>query len=208
MGKYRNHREPRRRGFDNEPDFASDRDAEPIYFRRPPPSASPPPHTASSVVDAEVMWFNPTKGFGFVKAQDGSEAFLHISSLEGAGCSSVCEGTRLKVRIEQGQKGPQVVQVLEVSGETASPTGQRPARPAPHRPGPDEGTDEVEGTVKWYNPDKGFGFISPAGGGKDIFVHASVVTRSGIAALSEGQKVVVRYAVGQKGPEARVVRLA
>ncbi len=45
------------------------------------------------------------------------------------------------------------------------------------------------GTVKWFNPDKGFGFFTPDGGGPDAFVHISAVERSGLKALNEGQKV-------------------
>ena len=56
--------------------------------------------------------------------------------------------------------------------------------------------------MKWYNANKGFGFIAPDRGGKDIFVHASVLERSGIMGLAEAQRVAVDVADGQKGPEA------
>jgi len=46
-----------------------------------------------------------------------------------------------------------------------------------------------KGTVKWYNDQRGYGFIQPAGGGNDVFVHVSALERSGIRGLSEGQKV-------------------
>ena len=45
------------------------------------------------------------------------------------------------------------------------------------------------GTVKWFNPTKGYGFIQPQGGGKDVFVHISAVERAGLRSLNEGQKV-------------------
>jgi cold shock protein len=49
---------------------------------------------------------------------------------------------------------------------------------------------EIEGSVKWYNSEKGFGFISPDNGEKDVFVHATALGRSGLSALEEGQRVV------------------
>ena len=58
------------------------------------------------------------------------------------------------------------------------------------------------GTVKWFNSTKGYGFIAPEGGGKDVFVHASALERSGMRDLAEGQAVRMQVAQGQKGPEA------
>ncbi len=55
------------------------------------------------------------------------------------------------------------------------------------------------GTVKWFNPTKGYGFIMPDDGGKDVFVHVSAVERAGIHALSEGQKVAFELARGDRG---------
>jgi cold shock protein len=56
------------------------------------------------------------------------------------------------------------------------------------------------GTVKWFNADKGFGFITPDAGGKDLFVHHSEIQTSGYATLDEGQKVEYQVGQGQKGP--------
>jgi cold shock protein len=153
------------------------------------------------------MWFNADKGFGFIKTSDGSEAYLHIRTLEAAGQSDVTEGMRLKVRIEEGQKGFHVSQVLEVSSEIAQTAPhERPDRGASPRPGLNAPEEESEGTVRWYDTKKGFGFISLASIEKDVFVHASALSRSGLTALAEGQKVTVKYAKGHKGLEARTIR--
>ena len=55
------------------------------------------------------------------------------------------------------------------------------------------------GTVKWFNPAKGFGFIEPEDGSKDAFVHISAVEQAGLATLSEGQKVSFEMQAGQNG---------
>lgn len=62
------------------------------------------------------------------------------------------------------------------------------------------------GTVKWFNSDKGFGFIAPDEGDKDLFVHHSEVQTPGHAKLDEGQKVEFEVGEGQKGPCAKNVR--
>lgn len=61
------------------------------------------------------------------------------------------------------------------------------------------------GTVKWFNADKGFGFITPDDGGKDLFVHHSEIKTSGYATLEDGQKVEYEEGQGQKGPCATQV---
>ena len=62
------------------------------------------------------------------------------------------------------------------------------------------------GTVKWFNPDKGFGFITPDDGGKDLFVHHSEIQVGGYKSLDEGQKVEFEVGQGQKGPCATNVK--
>lgn len=60
------------------------------------------------------------------------------------------------------------------------------------------------GTVKWFNPTKGFGFIQPADGSKDVFVHISAVERAGLANLSEGQSLSFDLEKGQQGKVSAV----
>ena len=65
----------------------------------------------------------------------------------------------------------------------------------------------AQGTVKWFNADKGFGFISQDGGGDDVFVHFSAIQSSGYRSLEENQRVEFEITQGQKGPQAEQVRV-
>ena len=62
------------------------------------------------------------------------------------------------------------------------------------------------GTVKWFNAEKGFGFIAPADGSPDVFAHFSAITGSGYRSLDEGQNVEFEVVQGQKGPQAENIR--
>lgn len=194
--------------------------------RSPYQSAAPrfPPSSASSAmggptvtVDASVKWFNPTKGFGFVTPVDGSgDAFLHVSVVEGAGLTEIAEGTTIRCEIGTGQKGRQVARILSVDNSTAaaprprSPMGAGPGGPRPpraDRDAPMGDPTEMEGTVKWYSVEKGFGFVAAPDGGKDIFVHSNTLKRSQIATLEPEQAVRMTVVPTQKGREATSVEI-
>jgi len=69
------------------------------------------------------------------------------------------------------------------------------------------GVEMATGTVKWFNDDKGYGFITPHEGGKDVFVHHSAIGGEGFKSLGEGMKVEHEVEDGPKGPQARDVRV-
>ena len=220
-------RPSRRRGFDD--DFSFDR-APPGDMPRAAPSW-PSSAGFGPEHDATVKWFNPEKGFGFVALSDGSgDAFLHANTLNQSGHNAVSPGATLRVRIGQGQKGRQVSEVLSVDESTATPTAGRGAGAsrgaagggfgdpgggglggdhggAPRRGASNGPAVEMQGTVKWYNATKGFGFVAPSEGGKDVFVHASALQRAGVMQLAEGQTIWMDVVQGAKGPEAASIRI-
>jgi CspA family cold shock protein len=152
-------------------------------------------------LDAKVKWFNATKGFGFVTPADGSQdAFLPMAILRRAGYDDVREGASLVCEIGDGPKGPLVLSVLNVDNSTAAPGADRRGGSAPtDRP---RSSSTLDGAVKWFEPIKGYGFIAPDGGGKDIFVHVTAVRRSGLNSLDPGVRVRVDVVDGKKGLEA------
>lgn len=182
-----------RRNFGSAPEFSAQ--------RFDPPSGP--------AIQAVVKWYNPDKGFGFVQLADGSgDAFLHVSVVERSGQGSMPPGATLEVRAGPGAKGRQVTEILSVDTSTAPQ--EPPGRGRPERPiYPSDNQTAVEeiGTVKWYDAVKGFGFIASDRGGKDIFVHATVLNRAGLADLAEGQRVAVVVVDSRKGPEAASLRL-
>ena len=113
----------------------------------------------------------------------------------------------MKVLVGQGQKGPEVTQVISVDASSGVASGSTER----HRPAATSQvtgqTRESVGTVKMYNTDKGFGFVVPDGGGKDVFVHATALGRTGLRALTKGQRVRMQIGQGKKGEEAQDIEL-
>ena len=206
MRKGRDRDQRRSRFDDDQPDASYEAPRQ--MFRAASRVDAPP---AGPAVDAVVRWFNPEKGFGFVELADGSgDAFLHIAVLERGGHDAVLPETKLRVQVGQGQKGPQVTAVLELDASTAAASG--PTMSPRMSGGGRERTDpaaasELDGTVKWFNGQKGFGFVVAEDGGKDVFLHISIVDRAGIQVLPEGQQVRMRVVTTQKGREAISVAL-
>jgi cold shock protein len=236
--------------------------------------------------EATVKWFNGTKGFGFVELSDGTrDAFLHMQAVRNAGYESLNPGTKLRVKVAEGQKGPQVTEVMSVDTSTAQPQAPRAPGGFGDRGGfgggggdrgygggggdrgygggggdrgyggagggyggdrsgggdrgyggggggggfgrgpsqyggggggagggrpydPSEEGAEMGGTVKWYDPAKGFGFVVPDEGGQDLFVHRSALARAGLHELHDGQRVTIKVVTGRKGPEVGSIAVA
>src|SRR4029453_10012893 len=108
---------------------------------------------------ATVKWFNPTKGFGFVTLDDGSDAFCHASALSGLPSPELPQGATVYCDVVQGQRGMQVTTVhsVDLSTAEAQPLSRGP-RP-PRGGGRDSSGPMGGGHVKFFNEQKGFGFV-------------------------------------------------
>lgn len=137
-----------------------------------------------------VTWYEPAKGYGFITPDGGgAEIFLHSSAIVGGGV--VSEGQRVAFMVVEGEKGPQADHLLPLGADAAAQAG---------------GSDGADGTVSWYDLDKGYGFIAPDAGGDDVFVHYRALA-GGLSELYEGDRVAYDVAPSERGPQARNVEL-
>ena len=158
-----------------------------------------------------VKFFNPQKGFGFIVRDDGGEdVFVHISAVEAAGLTDLADGQPLEFTLVD--RGGRISATdLKIDGEpmevvrTARPEGGFGGGPGGDR-GPQRQLtgEKAQGTVKFFNSMKGFGFISRDDGQPDAFVHISAVERAGLPSLNEGDRLEFDIEVDRRGKFAAV----
>jgi len=139
-----------------------------------------------------VTWYEPGKGYGFVSPDGGgADVFVHSSAIVTGGV--VADGQRVAFLVVEGERGPQAANVIPLGPGAGLPAGSTAA-------------DGADGTVSWYDEDKGFGFINPDSGAGDVFVHARALAE-GLTWLAEGDRVAYQEVRGDKGTQARDVQL-
>lgn len=156
-----------------------------------------------SPVKAKLKWFNKTKGFGFVIPEDMPDinAFLHITALLEASCQSLGDNAEMSCLIEEGPKGHIVKKITEILFDGD------PGTVSPLNDGGfsddslDNETFEMDGEIKWYKPEKGFGFVVPDDGKKDVFLHKKCLDKLGLESLESGRKVRMIVREVPKGRE-------
>ena len=168
-----------------------------------------------------VKFFNSQKGFGFIVRDDGGEdVFVHISAVEQAGLTGLAEGQPLEFTLVD--RGGRVSATdLKIEGD---PLPVQDRAPREDRAGPSAGFgggggggggdrggpqrqltgEKAQGTVKFFNAMKGFGFISRDDGQPDAFVHISAVERAGMVSLNEGDRLEFELEVDRRGKTAAV----
>ena len=161
--------------------------------------------SARESVSGTVKWFDPVKGFGFVLADNGgADILLHMNVLRNFGQSSVADGARIEMLVQQTERGVQASEVLSVS----PPLGAQSTLPDIALLDEEElaASPMQAARIKWFDKAKGFGFANVFGSAEDIFVHMDVLRQSGLSDLGPGEAIALRVIDGKRGRMAAEVR--
>jgi cold shock protein len=154
---------------------------------------------AMPVVHGQVKWFDPVKGFGFIVGEGtSSDILLHANVLRNFGQSSIADGAKITVRVQETARGVQAVEVISVEPPT---TGLFPLTEDAGAATPEAiAAQPLEpARVKWFDKGKGFGFANVFGKHDDVFIHVEVLRSSGFADLQPGEAVCLRIIDGKRG---------
>lgn len=158
---------------------------------------------ADTVVEGKVKWFDASKGFGFIIADDGGEdILLHANVLRNFGQGSVADNARITVVVHQTPRGVQAQEVLAIAPPAPEDVAESDAGVAPLP----EDAPFLPARVKWFDKAKGFGFANVFGHSADVFVHVEVLRRFGLADLQPGEAICIRVVDGPRGKMAAEVR--
>ena len=178
----------------------------PRIHREPAPASGP---ASDRPVRAVVKWYVPAKGYGFLAPEDGSaDLFCHAAVVKASGREALPQGAAVTCETVRGERGPQVSRIVDVEplpGSMDHPAnGPPPASRDAEWLGrePAGASVEVLGTVKFYDPARGFGFVVPDEGDREVYVHMSVLARSGLDDLQPGQRVSLWVEEVPRGPQA------
>ena len=159
------------------------------------------PREETFTIKGIVKWFDPTKGYGFLKTDDTrGDVLIHSTCLKEAGRSTAREGATVECEVVRRSKGLQALKIIGIDDTTATAALVAPA------PSQTPAGDFRRATVKWFNRAKGYGFLTLGDGTEDIFVHMETLRKCGMGELVQGQRVQVSFGDGSKGLLAIDVR--
>jgi CspA family cold shock protein len=166
------------------------------------PGASP----AGQPVSGAVKWFDPAKGFGFVISDAGGpDILLHVNVLRNFGQSSVADGARVDLLVQQSERGIQATEVCAIYPPASTSSAGLDDMVGMHA---DQLADvPIEpARVKWFDKAKGFGFANVFGRPEDIFLHIEILRKSGLSDLQPGEALALQVVEGKRGKMAARVQ--
>ena len=164
-----------------------------------------------TVISGHVKWYDAVKGYGFVvPSAGGSDVMVHASCVRAFGKVSLAEGSEVTLLALEGPRGLQagkLVDVIEPEIEHAAPGFAEDSRPTEFLGEAVEAGPLLAARVKWFDKQKGFGFVNVFGSSEDIFVHMETVRNCGFQDLSSGEGMAVRTCRGPRGLMVAELRL-
>ncbi|HUF55975.1 MAG TPA: cold shock domain-containing protein [Thermohalobaculum sp.] len=165
-------------------------------------------------IEGRVKWYDPVKGYGFVVPDDGGpDVMVHASCVRVFGRASLPENARVKLICGVGTRGLHAHELVGLEEPEPEPRGEAPGQEdRPTRPTEFLDPGAVDGPlqparVKWFDKQKGFGFVNVFGNGEDVFVHMETVRRCGFQDLASGEGMAVRTFRGPRGLMVAELRL-
>lgn len=158
------------------------------------------PDDALEVIElsGQIKWFDVAKGYGFIVPDEAKlpDILLHVTVLRHDGYQTALEGARIVCAVRHSERGLQCIQVKSMDLSTAVHPAETETRTRASVV-PSSGLERA--IVKWFNRNKGFGFLSRGEGTGDIFIHMETLRRYGLTELRPGQVVLVRFGESGKG---------
>jgi len=151
-------------------------------------------------VKGQIKWFDTTKGFGFITAEGReTDILLHANVLRNFGRNSIAGNSIIEVRVQETERGCQAIEIISIQAPTEGEAQQAVVEILGEGVVIDRDAPLVAARVKWFDRDKGFGFMNVFGAADDVFVHMEILHACGLSDLQSGEALGVKVATGPRG---------